>query len=707
MIRTYNLVIAEKPSVAMSLSKVLGATSRKDGYMEGGGWLVSWCVGHLVELAPADAYDPRYSKWAYDDLPILPDPWQFRVLPDTRKQFNILRQLMSRDDVDTVICATDAGREGELIFRLTYDLCQCTKPVKRLWISSMEESAIRKGFDNLVDGQKYNNLYAAALCRAKADWLIGINGTRLFTTLYKGKTLNVGRVLTPTLTLLAEREAAIEHFKKEKFYTVELDAQGIRASSGKFNSKTDAEKLRSACLGKTAVVQSIAKKDKTERPPKLYDLTTLQREANRLFDYTAQQALDYLQSLYEKRLATYPRTDSRYLTEDMAEGLPALCSTVAGALSFMVGQPLPVHAAQVVDSSKVTDHHAVIPTAEIAGADLAALPTGERNILYMIAVRLLCAVGEPHTYAETAVTLDCGGASFMTKGRTVAAAGWKGTEKAFLSTLKQKAEEPAPSLPVLSDGQRLEGADALLKQGTTSPPARFTEDTLLSAMEHASAEDFAALESVERTGLGTPATRAATIEKLVKSGFVERKKKQLLPTEKGLALSWAMPDQLKSAKLTAEWEDRLGAVERGELAPEDFMAGITAMLTGLVRSYRNVAVAPSPLSDSGRAGIGKCPRCGKNVVEGKKSFYCEGYHDTPSCGFALWKNDRFFTSKRKELTKKIAASLLKTGRAAVTGLFSEKKGVFYDATVVLNDDGGKFVRFKLEFDNKSTEKKGK
>ena len=706
MIRT-RLVISEKPSVAMSLSKVLGARSRKDGYVEGNGWLVSWCVGHLVELAPADAYDPRYSKWAYDDLPIVPQPWQFQVLPDTRKQFNILRQLMSRDDVDTVICATDAGREGELIFRLTYDLCQCTKPVKRLWISSMEESAIRKGFDNLVDGQKYNNLYAAALCRAKADWLIGINGTRLFTTLYKGKTLNVGRVLTPTLTLLAEREAAIEHFKKEKFYTVELDAQGIRASSGKFNSKTDAEKLRSACLGKTAVVQSVTRKDKTERPPKLYDLTTLQREANRLFDYTAQQALDYLQSLYEKRLATYPRTDSRYLTEDMAEGLPALCSTVAGALSFMVGQPLPVHAAQVVDSSKVTDHHAVIPTAEIAGADLAALPTGERNILYMIAVRLLCAVGEPHTYAETAVTLDCGGASFMTKGRTVAAAGWKGTEKAFLSTLKQKAEEPAPSLPVLSDGQRLEGADALLKQGTTSPPARFTEDTLLSAMEHASAEDFAALESVERTGLGTPATRAATIEKLVKSGFVERKKKQLLPTEKGLALSWAMPDQLKSAKLTAEWEDRLGAVERGELASEDFMAGITAMLTGLVRSYRNVAVAPSPLSDSGRAVIGKCPRCGKNVVEGKKSFYCEGYHDTPSCGFALWKNDRFFTGKRKELTKKIAASLLKNGRVAVTGLFSEKKGVFYDATIVLDDDGGKFVRFKLEFDNKSTGKKGK
>jgi DNA topoisomerase-3 len=375
----------------------------------------------------------------------------------------------------------------------------------------------------------------------------------------------------------------------------------------------------------------------------------------------------------------------------------------------MEGQPLPVNAAQVVDSSKVTDHHAVIPTAEIASADLAALPTGERNILYLIAIRLLCAVGEPHIYAETAVTLECGGVSFAAKGRTMTAAGWKGLERAFLSTLKQKPkqEEPAPALPVLSEGQRLEGADALLKQGTTSPPARFTEDTLLSAMEHASAEDFAALESVERTGLGTPATRAATIEKLVKSGFVERKKKQLLPTEKGLALSWAMPDQLKSAKLTAEWEDRLGAVERGELAPEDFMAGITAMLTDLVRAYQNVAVSPSPLSDSGRAVIGKCPRCGKNVVEGKKSFYCEGYHDTPSCGFALWKNDRFFTGKRKELTKKIAASLLKNGRVAVTGLFSEKKGVFYDATIVLDDDGGKFVRFKLEFDNKSTGKKGK
>ena len=695
------LVIAEKPSVAMALAKVLGAKSRKDGYVEGNGWLVSWCVGHLVELAPADAYDPKYSKWNYADLPIVPNKWLYQVLPSTKKQFNILATLMKDSRVDTVVCATDAGREGELIFRLTYEMCGCTKPIKRLWISSMEESAIRKGFENLLDSASYDNLYAAALCRAKADWLIGINGTRLFTTLYKGKTLNVGRVLTPTLALLVERETAISNFKKEKFYTVELDLQDLRAAGEKIKSKTDAEKLRKACLGTTAVVKAVEQKERTERPPKLYDLTTLQREANRLFDYTAQQTLDYLQALYEKRLATYPRTDSRYLTEDMADGLPSLCQTMAAALSFMEGQPIPVHAAQVVDSSKVTDHHAVIPTAEIASADLAALPTGERNILYLIATRLLCAVGEPHIFAETAVTLECDGASFSAKGRTVTAEGWKGLERAFLSTLKAKPQQDAaPPLPVLAEGQRLDGGDAALKTGTTSPPARFNEDTLLAAMERASAEDFAKLDDVERKGLGTPATRAGIIEKLVRSGFVERKGKQLIPTQKGIDLIRVMPDQLKSAKLTAEWEERLGAVQRGELSPDAFMDGIVEMVHGLVQTYSQVTVASAALSQSGRAVIGKCPRCGKNVVEGQKSFFCEGYYDKPPCGFALWKNNRFFASKHKELTKKIAMSLLKNGRVAMTDLFSEKKGIFYDATVVLDDDGGKYVRFKLEFDKK-------
>ncbi len=695
------LVITEKPSVARAIAQVLGASDKRDGYFEGNGWLVGWCVGHLVELAPADAYDPRYSKWTYADLPIVPGEWQYRVLPDTRKQFDLLRQLMGRDDVDTVVCATDAGREGELIFRLVYDLCGCTKPVKRLWISSMEEPAIRKGFENLLDGSNYDNLYAAALCRAKADWLVGINGTRLFSTLYKGQTLNVGRVLTPTLALLMEREAAINNFKKEKFYTVELKLAGLTAVSGRVKSKTEAEKLRKACLGTSATVRLLERKERAEQPPALYDLTTLQREANRLFGYTAQESLDYLQSLYEKRLATYPRTDSRYLTEDMAAGLPALCRTVAGALPFLEGLPLPVNAAQVTDSSKVTDHHAVIPTAKIAGADLVSLPTGERNVLTMLAARLLCAVGEPHIYAETAVTLECGGGSFAAKGRTETAMGWKETERACLASLKKAPKgEPPAALPELAEGQTLEGGDAVLKSGTTSPPARFSEDTLLLAMERASAEDFAKLEDVERKGLGTPATRAAIIEKLVRSGYAAREGRHLVPTEKGLALAWAMPDQLKSAKLTAEWEERLGAVERGELAPEEFMAGIVEMLRGLVRGYANVSVASSALSRSGRTVMGKCPRCGKDVVEGKKSFFCEGYYDTPPCGFALWKNNRFFASKRKELTRKITAALLRDGRAHVTNLFSERKGVFYDATVVMVDDGGKYVRFELEFDKR-------
>ena len=728
------LVIAEKPSVARALAQALGASDKRDGYLEGCGWLVSWCIGHLVELAPADAYDPKYSKWNYAGLPIVPSEWQYRVLPDTKKQFDILNGLMKDSRVESIVCATDAGREGELIFRLVYHLCGCTKPVKRLWISSMEEPAIRKGFDNLLDSANYDNLYAAALCRAKADWLVGINGTRLFSTLYKGSTLNVGRVQTPTLALLMEREAAITSFKKEKFYMVELKLEGLTAVSGRIKSKTEAEKLRRACLGTSVTVTGVEQTERTERPPKLYDLTTLQREANRLFGYTAQETLDYLQSLYEKRLTTYPRTDSRYLAEDTVDGLPALCQTVGKVLPCMEGLTCPVNAAQVSDSSKVTDHHAVIPTAEIAGANLAALPTGERNVLYMIAARLLCAVGEPHTYAETAVTLECGGGSFAAGGRTETAMGWRETERAYLASLK-KAPKGAPStLPKLAEGQTLAGGDALLKSATTTPPPRFTEDTLLLAMERASAEDFAALgkrvpaksqdfvgeegatewsgcspsggrsgmefATTQRRGLGTPATRAGVIEKLVRSGYVERDSRQLIPTPKGTDLIRIMPNQLKSAKLTAEWEERLSAVERGELAPENFIAGIVDMLTNLVKSYANVTVASSTLSRSGRMVVGKCPRCGKNVVEGKKSFFCEGYYDAPPCGFALWKNNRFFASKRKELTRKIAASLLHNGRAAVSGLFSERKGVFYDATVVMVDNGGKYVRFELEFNDR-------
>ena len=697
------LVIAEKPSVAMALAKVLGAKTRRDGYVEGNGWLVSWCVGHLVEMAPADAYDPRYSKWNYADLPIVPHPWQYRVLPDTKKQFDTLAALMKDDRVDTVVCATDAGREGELIFRLTYDLCGCTKPVKRLWISSMEETSIRRGFDNLLDSANYDNLYAAALCRAKADWLIGINGTRLFTTLYKGKTLNVGRVLTPTLALLVEREAAISNFKKEKFYTVELDLRDFRAAGERVKSKTDAEKLRIACLGKSAVVRSVERKEKSERPPKLYDLTTLQREANRLFGYTAQQTLDYVQSLYEKRLLTYPRTDSRYLTSDMAETVSCLLHFAAKLPAFASCHNFIPDVEVLISDKDVTDHHAIIPTMEMEKADLDDLPTGERNVFLLVCCKLLCAAAEPHYYETVSVVIDCGGHSFTANGKRVLSEGWREFARIFRSKFKDKSEkedEGNAILPELAEGQQISDASGVLKAGATSPPVPYTEDTLLSAMEHAGAEDFAALESVERKGLGTPATRAGIIEKLVRSGFVERKGKQLVPTKKGIDLIRVMPEQLKSAKLTAEWEERLGAVERGELSPDAFTDGIVELVRGLVQTYAHVTVASAALSQSGRAVIGKCPRCGKSVVEGKKSFFCEGYYDRPPCGFALWKNDRFFTGKRKELTKKTAAALLKDGRVHMTDLFSEKKGVLYDATVVMDDDGGKFVRFKLEFDKK-------
>ena len=688
-----------------TIADVLGCTSRRDGYIEGNDWIVSWCVGHLVDLAPPDVYDPRYSKWDRADLPIIPEQWRYQVLPDTRKQFDILSALMADERVDSIVEATDAGREGELIFRLVYQQCGCTKPVRRLWISSMEEDAIRRGLDNLADSSRYDNLYAAALCRQKADWLIGINATRLFTKLYGGKMLRVGRVMTPTLALLADRETAISGFKREKFYTVELDLHGFSASSDRIASKTDAGKLRSACLARNAVVTAMREQEKRENPPKLYDLTALQREANRLFDYTAKQTLDYLQALYEKRLATYPRTDSRYLTEDMAPALPDLCRTVERLLPLPRDQPAPVNIRRVIDNAKVSDHHAVIPTPQSANADFDSMPTGEKNILHLLAVRLLCAVGEPYVYLETAVTLECGGASFSTKGRAVLSEGWKAIQRAYWKSLKKKPEEAIPSLPKLSEGEVIENVSACVKEGRTNPPERYSEDTLLSAMERAGAEEFAQIENLERAGLGTPATRADIIEKLIHHGFAERNKKQLVPTAKGLELIRVVPEQLRSVELTTQWEKQLSEVERGTLDPAFFMRGIASMLENLVNEYRE---KPAPVSDTlsrpDRPVIGKCPRCGKNVVEGKSSFFCEGYYDTPRCGFALWKNDRFFLSKRKQLDKKTAAALLKNGRVHMTGLFSERKGVLYDATVIMDDTGDKFVRFKLEFDNKSDKK---
>lgn len=693
------LIICEKPSVGKSVAKVLGVTEKKDGYLEGQDTIVSWCVGHLVSLAAADSYDERYSSWNRADLPILPEEWKYQVSPGTKKQYDILKSLMDRQDVTEIINGCDAGREGELIFRLVYNQAGCRKPYKRLWISSMEDAAVRRGFEELAPGEKYENLYLAALCRAKADWLVGINGTRLFTTLYNGVTLNVGRVMAPTLALLTQRAEAIAGFKKQKFYTVRMKGGGFVAESGHMEGKTEAEKVRQECLGKTAEVLSAERTEKKERPPKLYDLTTLQREGNRLYGYTAQQTLDYLQSLYEKKLATYPRTDSRYLTEDMAEGLPGLCGKVAEVFPFGAAFSGQTEAAQVIDNEKVSDHHAVIPTMEVSADVIKELPTGERNILSLISARLLCAVcPESYLYVDSTAEIVCGEVSFTVKGRVELAAGWKAVERVFHSLLKEKpGEQKDVPMPEFVKGQTIQPEEFSLREGATSPPKAYTEDSLLSAMEHADSEGFAQIKEAEHRGLGTPATRAGIIEKLVKGGFVERKKRELIPTEKGMELIRILPDQIKSADMTVAWEAALQEVETGEREPEAFLEDISRMVSELVKSYENEETRQSGMLPDGRGGIGRCPRCGKDVYEGKKSFYCSGYQDNPPCGFALWKENPYFKSKRKELTKSVATALLKNGRIKMTGLYSEKKGDTYDATIVMEDTGGKYVNFKLEF----------
>ena len=698
----YKLVIAEKPSVAQSLATVIGATVRKDGYLEGNGWRVSWCVGHLAGLADADVYNPDYAKWRYDDLPILPEHWQMVVSKDKKKQFAVLKQLMNAPDVTEVVNACDAGREGELIFRAVYELAGCQKPMKRLWISSMEDSAIREGFENLRPGADYDGLRDAALCRAKVDWLVGINATRLFSVLYH-RTLNIGRVMSPTLALIVQREAEIDTFKPVPFYTIVLELPEFSVSGERMADKAAAEQLKTACQGADVTVKKVERKDKSEKPPALYDLTTLQRDANRLMGFTAQQTLDYLQNLYEKKLCTYPRTDSRYLTSDMAEGLPVLVNLVANAMPFRKGIAISCDAGAVINDKKVTDHHAVIPTRNLQNADLSGLPVGERMILELVALRLLCAVAEPHTYSETAVTVECAGAEFTTKGKTVKRPGWRALDAAYRAALKNaepdkeiedKALPDGGRLPELSEGQTLPLSGATVKEGKTSPPKHFTEDTLLSAMETAGKDDMP--EDAERQGLGTPATRAGILEKLVSTGFLERKKSkktvQLMPSHDAVSLITVLPEQLQSPLLTAEWEHRLSEIERGELAPEDFMAGISAMLKELVGTYQAIKGTEYLFSPS-REVVGRCPRCGGDVAELQKGFFCQ----TESCKFAIWKNNKWWAAKKKQPTKAVVTALLKDGRARLTGCYSEKTGKTYDATVVLEDDG-RYVGFKLEFD---------
>ena len=684
------LVLAEKPSVAMSLSKVIGADQRGDGYMEGNGYLVSWCVGHLVELSQPEAYDEKYAKWKYDDLPILPEHWQYQVSASTKKQFGILKKLMQRKDVESLICATDAGREGELIFRLVYEQAGCKKPFSRLWLSSMEENAIREGFAHLKPSTEYDALYNAALCRERADWMVGINASRLFSCLYN-QPLAVGRVMTPVLAMTVLQEAAIAAFVPEKFYTVSLTlADGGTASSKRFAQKADAELLLSKCRKeKRVTVQKMERKEKSESPPQLYDLTALQRDANRLLGFTAQQTLDYAQSLYEKRLITYPRTDSRFLTEDMAASLPGLVTDTGKA--FAVEEPIPIHVQQVINGSKVTDHHALLPTKSMANADLAALPAGERNVLRLIAARLLCAVGEPHRYAETTLTTICAGEEFSAKGKVVLSEGWKTVERKMLWDLLGKQKE-AVVLPDVKEQSQCSVAGAELKEGQTSPPKPYTEDTLLSAMQAAGADSMP--EGVERQGIGTPATRAATIEKLVQKGFLERKgskkTKVLLPTDKGKALITVMPEEIQSPEMTADWETKLLQIERSEMEPSEFMTEIKEMISSLVTTTEAAKGANALMKNK---IIGVCPNCGKPVVEREKGWFCENR----KCRFVLWKDNAFFKRLGKRLDSHVADKLLRDGRVRLKDCKSAK-GKTYNATVLLGTEPDGRSKFSLEFE---------
>lgn len=709
------LVIAEKPSVAKTIAKVIGASKHNDGYLSGGGYAVSWCFGHLAELAQAESYNESYSKWKYDDLPIIPDTWQYTVSEDKRKQFEIISNLMHDKSVTEVINACDAGREGELIFRTVFNLSGCKKPMKRLWISSMEDAAIRDGFNNLRPGSAYDNLYLAALCRSKADWLVGINATRLFSVLYH-RTLNVGRVVSPTLAMIVQREAEIKAFKSESFYKVFLDFDGFKAESERFADEESAAAVAQICNNEEAVVKAVERKEKSEKAPTLYDLTTLQREANRTLGYTAQQTLDYLQSLYEKKLCTYPRTDSKFLTEDMKNSVDEIVAISTDVLGLM--SPKSVNRDKICNNKKVSDHHAIILTKSVKNTDTHPLLAGEQEILKLIAKRTLCAVSEPYVYTETSVVICCRGMEFNAKGKSVISLGWK----VFVKT-----DEEDNSLPELSEGQSLITNYISVKEGKTTPPKHFTEDTILSAMENAGANDIpdeafsgypaqAGLRGEKeeqqsgvdtrqtagvterrlfRRGLGTPATRAAIIEKLVSAGFVTRIKGQktinLIPEGIGASLITILPEELQSPLLTAQWEQQLLLIEKGEINPDDFMSAIEDMVNTLVRDYKVIDGA-EVLFPSGREVVGKCPRCGSNVTESKKGYFCE----KNNCRFALWKDNRFLTSKRVSLSSKMAEKLLKDGKAYVSGIYSEKTGKKYDAFIVMTDDGIK-TTFGLDF----------
>ena len=685
--------MTEKPSVAISYAKILGVHGRQDGYLEGNGYLVSWCVGHLVELAPPSAYGEQYVKWNIADLPILPEKWQYLVSASTKKQFGILKKLMHRADVNTVVNSCDAGREGELIFRLVYEQAGCKKPVSRLWLSSMEDSAVRAGFANLKPSTEYDALYQAALCRERADWMVGINCSRLFSCLY-GRPLAVGRVMTPTLAMTVEREAAIAAFVPEKFYTVALElTSGFVASSRRISEKDAAEKLLAECRKEmVSTIQKITRKEKAENPPPLYDLTTLQRDANRLLGYSAHQTLKYAQSLYEKKLTTYPRTDSCYIADEDEEMLEELAEELEGFLGITpedVDDAVP-RTRRTVNREKVADHHAILPTRSMLQADLDALPKGEQHILKLIIARTLMAVSKPFRYLETLLTTECAGEEFTAKGKEILDEGWKAVERKVLADILSRKKEFTALPPVEESECGILNAE--LKEGQTSPPKHFTEDTLLHSMETASAESMP--EDAERQGIGTPATRAATIEKLVEKGFLERKgdkkTKVLLPTNKGKALITVMPEEIQSADMTADWETKLLRVERGEMEPETFMTEINDMISSLVNTTEAVKGASALMKNK---VIGVCPNCDKSVVEREKGYFCENRE----CRFVLWKDNAFFKRLGKRMDAHVADKLLRDGRVRLKDCRSAK-GKSYNATVLLSTEADGRSKFSLEFE---------
>lgn len=679
----YKLIVAEKPSVAKAIAAVIApGCKQRRGYLEGNGYLISWCYGHLAKLADASYYDSGYAKWNMKDLPILPRSFRFRIQEDKKEQFDILHSLMRQGNVTEVINACDAGREGELIFRTVYYLAGCSKPMKRLWISSMEDDAIREGFQNLQPGSDYDGLHKSALCRMKADWLVGINATRFFSLTYN-RTLTIGRVMSPTLSLLVQREREISAFVPEPFYHLVLDC-GFPLSSEKLTDLEAAQELTRACAVSSITVLSVERKEHTEKAPALYDLTTLQREANRLCGFTAQQTLDYLQSLYEKKLCTYPRTDSRYLTGDMESAVPDYAAAAAAILGCEL--PMKILPKQVCNSQKVSDHHAVIPSLSAKNVDASTLPAGEQTILMLVAQGFLRGICPEYRFAETVVTAECAGHTFRARGKEILKRGW---------TVFSFRESQSNVLPAVTEGQNIPVAHVGLKGGKTTPPKYYTEDTLLAAMENAGIQDMP--EDAERKGIGTPATRSGILEKLISDQFVIRTKSKkvsyLRPTELGIALITVLPEQLQSPLLTAEWEHRLKLVENGSLSDTDFMQGITEMLTEMVEDYK-----PYPGSEvlfpEKEDVVGKCPRCGTNVEERKRGFFCQN----PNCCFVLWKNSRFFEVKKKKLDKATAAALLQFGQVPMKGCYSEKTGKTYDATAIMVDKGDK-VDFKLEFGN--------